>query len=120
MQHEPPGLQELLEMGVAAAFAAVGGFLGYALRNLEQGGRFTLAGAFAEVGGAAFVGVLTLLLCKALNLDWVYTGLTVGVFSWLGANASIRLLERLVFKRLGLSGLKPLREQGETDGRAEG
>ncbi|ASD51913.1 holin [Pseudomonas phage PspYZU01] len=107
-------------MGVAAGFAAVGGFLGYALRNLEQGGRFTLAGAAAEVGGAAFVGVLTLLLCKALNLDWIYTGLVVGVFSWLGANASIRLLERLVFKRLGLSGVVPLREQGDSNDRAEG
>lgn len=104
MQQEPNGLQ-ILEIIIYAAFAGIAGLLGHTLRTLESGGQLTMFRSFAEMAGAALVGVLTLMACKALALDTMWTGVTVGVMAWLGANASIRVLEKMVYQRLGI---KPL------------
>lgn len=104
MQQEPNGLQ-ILEIIIYAAFAGVAGLLGHTLRTLESGGRLTMFRSMAEMAGAALVGVLTLMACKAMDLDTMWTGVTVGVMAWLGANASIRVLEKMVYQRLGI---KPL------------
>lgn len=86
-----------------ALFAAGGGTVGHILRTMDGDKPIRWRVAFAQGVGAGFVGVLVLLACQALNLSEQWTGLTVGVCGWMGANATIVILEKLVFKKLGLS-----------------
>lgn len=87
-----------------ALFAALGGSIGYILRTLDSGQPLSWVKVMAQGVGAGFVGVLVLLACQALSLGEQWTGLTVGVCGWMGANATIVILEKVVFKRLGVTG----------------
>jgi hypothetical protein len=95
-----------------AIFAAFGGSIGHVLRTLDSGQPIRWGKAIAQGVGAGFVGVLVLLACQALGLSEQWTGLTVGVCGWMGASATIVILEKLVFKRLGIGeSNKPTAEQ---------
>lgn len=85
-----------------ASFASIGGILGHVLRELDKGGKIAYARAAVDGIAAGFIGLLFLLLCDAMNLSLEWTGVIVGVSGWLGANASIRLLEAVVYKKLGV------------------
>lgn len=85
-----------------ACFAAFGGLMGHVMRNFDSGESLYWGKALAEGIAAGFVGVLVLLMCQATELSEQWTGVIVGVSGWLGANASIRMLEQVVFKRLGI------------------
>lgn len=93
--------------------AALGGLLGYVMREHDKGNPLNVWRALAEAAGSGFVGFLVMLLCFALGFDPLWSGFIVGVFGWLGANVSIRLLERVVYDKLGIK----LREN--TDQRVE-
>lgn len=84
-----------------AAFASVGGALGYIMRTLDQGLRVSRWRVVVETTAAGFVGVLVMLICQATNLSPQWTGVTVGVCGWLGATSSIRMLERVVSRKIG-------------------
>lgn len=43
-----------------------------------------------------------MLCCKALNIDILWSGVIVGVFGWLGAEASIVMLAGLLRRKLGI------------------
>lgn len=86
-----------------AAFAFMAGGLGYVARSIEEGLKISGWRMVFEACCAAFVGILFALLCSALNLSQQWTGIIVGVAGWMGATASIRILEKIVFKKLGLS-----------------
>lgn len=90
-----------------ATFAGGGGFIGHILRTLDSGNPVRWGKAVAQGVGAGFVGVLVLLACQALNLSEQWTGLTVGVCGWMGASATIVILEKLVFKKLGVNSNNP-------------
>lgn len=85
-----------------ALLAAFGGLLGYIMREHDKGNKLIVWRAVTEALSSGFVGFLVMLLCQAMDVDARYSGFIVGVFGWLGASASIRLLERLVRQRLGL------------------
>lgn len=95
------------------ALAAVGGLLGYVMRENDKGNPLKAWRAFTEALSSGFAGFLVLLLCQAMGLNPLWTGFTVGIFGWLGANVTIRLLERIVYEKLGIK----LREN--TDKRVE-
>ncbi len=84
-----------------AAFASIGGMLGHLMRTFDKRpiswGKCILEGI-----AAGFVGLLMLLVCDAMGLGEQWTGVIVGVSGWLGANATIRMIESLVRKRLGI------------------
>lgn len=86
--------------------AMFGGGMGYVMRTLERKEVVNKWRILVEGCAAAFVGVLVMLLCQQLNLSARWTGIAVGVFGWLGANATIQVLERILYARLGVSNAK--------------
>lgn len=82
--------------------AAMGGLLGYIMREHDKGNELNGWRAIAEAFSSGFVGFLVMLLCRAMGFDPLWSGFIVGIFGWLGANVSIRLLERMVYERLGI------------------
>ena len=86
-----------------AALATFGGFLGHVMRALDKSDQISYGRACFEGLAAGFVGLLVMLMCSATNMSDQWTGVVVGVSGWLGANASIRMLEKLVFKKLGIN-----------------
>lgn len=93
--------------------AAIGGLLGYIMREHDKGNPLNGWRALTEAMGSAFVGFIVMLLCRAMELDPLWSGPIIGIFGWLGARASIRLLERIVYERLGI------KLQANTDKRVE-
>jgi hypothetical protein len=108
MQVMPPdqslSLLQALRGACYAAFAFVAGGLGYILRNLDAGTNISYVRAFIEALSSALVGLLTMWICESLGLSQQWTAVSVGVAGWLGANASIQVLQRLVWNKLGLYG----------------
>lgn len=86
-----------------AVLAAFGGSLGHVMRALDKPTPISYGHACVEGLAAGFVGLLVMLMCNATNMSDQWTGVVVGVSGWLGANASIRMLEKLVFKKLGIN-----------------
>jgi len=84
------------------AFSSIGGIFGHLMRTFEKKESVHWGRACIEGLSAGFVGLLVLLMCQATGLSEQWTGVIVGVSGWLGASATIRLLERMVRKRLGV------------------
>ena len=91
-----------LKPALYAAFAALGGVLGHIMRAYDKNERIVVIRASIEGVAAGFVGLMVMLACQALTLNEQWTGVCVGVCGWLGATATIRLLESVVYKKLGL------------------
>jgi len=102
MELPPPhGQFSVWQMLLYPVFAAFGGLLGYVLRAMDAGAAVSVWRAVVEALSAGFVGVLVMLICEATHLNAQWTGVMVGVCGWLGATASIRMLERIVRGKLG-------------------
>lgn len=86
-----------------AAFATFGGFMGHVMRTFDTREKINWGRAAIEGIAAGFVGLLVLFVCQATELSEQWTGVIVGVSGWLGANASIRMLEQILFKKLGIT-----------------
>lgn len=87
-----------------ATFAAFGGFLGHALRTINKNQKIHWGRAALEGIAAGFVGIIVMMTCHAASVPEGWTGVIVGVCGWLGASATIQMLETLVRKRLGIDG----------------
>jgi hypothetical protein len=87
-----------------AAFASFGGVMGHLLRTIDKSEKINWGRAALEGCSAGFVGLLVLFACQAMNLSEHWTGVIVGVGGWLGASTTIKMLESLVRKRLGIEG----------------
>lgn len=102
-----------------AILATFAGSLGYIMRTIDKDRPISYGRAIIEGFAAGFVGLLVMLMCNAITMSDQWTGVIVGVSGWLGANASIRMLEKQVFKRLGIptgdTGLAPLAPTPEED-----
>ena len=109
---EPPQDTWLQAIGYAV-LAGTGGFLGYLMRMADGGSEVTVARAILETFAAGFVGLLVLFMCQAFGTPATLTGVIVGISGWLGASASIQLLQVLVYKKMGLN--KPGRKPDHCD-----
>lgn len=83
-------------------FAAFGGAMGHLMRTIDRNQPVNWGRAALETGSAGFVGLLVLFTCQAMHMNEQWTGVIVGVSGWLGANATIRMLETIVRKKLGI------------------
>src|SRR5690606_3855986 len=95
-------LSDWLSLLGHALLAAVGGLLGYVMREHDRGHRLQMWRAVTEALSSGFVGLLVMLLCRAMEIDPLWSGFVAGLFGWLGANASIRMLERIAYEKFGL------------------
>lgn len=95
-------LSEWLTSAGYTVLAAVGGLLGYVMREHDKGNPLSGWRALTEALSSGFVGFLVMLLCRAMGFDPLWSGFVVGIFGWLGASVSIRLLERVVYEKLGV------------------
>lgn len=86
-----------------AALASFGGLMGALLRAQHDDKLFSWKKILIEAVAAGFVGVLVMFACNELNLSEKWTGVIVGVCGWLGANASIVMLEKLVYSKMGIT-----------------
>lgn len=90
-----------VKLGAYVLLAVIGGVLGYLMRALENGHKPSLMRSVLEGTAAGFTGLLLLLLCQVSGIGPEMTGVIVGIGGWLGASATIRKIEPLVFKPLG-------------------
>lgn len=85
-----------------AALAAFGGLMGSILRSQHANTPISGKRILVETLASGFVGLLTMLICNEMGLSQGWTGVIVGVFGWLGANSTILVLEKLIYKKIGI------------------
>lgn len=107
MQWSDPEFRKGLEAALFSALSGFGGALGYVYRQVQDDKKPNPWRAVIEGSAAAFVGFPVFLLCDYLNFGMQWTGITVSVFGWLGAAATIHVLEKVVFKKLGVGEREP-------------
>lgn len=92
-----------LEIAIFVCFAAMGGALGHTMREVGKGSRPTFGRVILEALAAGFLGIIMLLLCKALAADWIWSGVIVGVFSWLGVDKTTAAILKAVKYKIRVS-----------------
>lgn len=56
-----------------------------------------------SIFAALFMLIILRTICTVLGLSYEWTLIIVGLFSWLGTDVTVAVLERIVYKKLGLS-----------------
>lgn len=102
MHWNDPDVRKWLEMLAFSSLSGIGGTLGFIYREISSDKRPNPWRALVEGSASAFVGVIVFLTCDAMNFGLQWTGVIVGVFGWLGAAATMHVLEKVVFKKLGV------------------
>ncbi len=92
----------IMETVIMASFGAIGGMLSYLMRTLNKDQKPEVSKFIVEGLSSGFVGLLAMLMCKAMSVDPLWSGVIVGVFGWVGAEASIAILSRVIRQRLGV------------------
>ena len=92
----------IIELLQFAGLSAMGGLLGYLMRQATRKQPIELSRATLEAVASGFVGVITMFLCHAIGLPWYWSGAVVGVLGWLGAEASIVVIARAIRGKIGL------------------
>lgn len=87
--------------------ASIAGLLGHLMRVIDRGGKIKWLVAGLEGCSSGFVGFLAMLMCKAMDLSYEWTGIVVGLLGWLGAAASVKIVEKVVRDRLGVDDKNP-------------
>ncbi|HHW4679764.1 MAG TPA: phage holin family protein [Xylella sp.] len=86
-----------------AGLAMVAGTLGYLMRTLDNGEKPTWTRVLIEAGAAGLVGLCAMWVCESLEMSQKLTAVTVGVFGWLGASASLEFIQGFVLPKVGAS-----------------
>lgn len=107
MDWNDPDARKVIESLAFSMLSGIGGALGYVYREIQSDKRPNPWRALVEGSAAAFVGIPVFLFCDSMNFGLHWTAITVSVFGWLGAAATIYVLEKLVFKKLGVGEREP-------------
>jgi hypothetical protein len=102
MSIRDPELLFLLRAAVFTVFAGVGGLLAYLLRCLNSGEKAHFGRAMIEMLSSGFFGAVMILACMSFKVDIYLAGALAGVFGWLGAEASMLFIKKLINKRFGI------------------
>lgn len=92
--------------------ASIGGVIGFAMRG--KGPKSIKSYAFAGFS-AAFVGYITLKVCRTYGVGEDMIGAISGLAGWLGAENALTLIQKYTLEKLGLEGPKK-KEDGDADG----
>lgn len=88
--------------------AVIAGCLGHLMRTFEKEGEtFSWLVVLVKTLSAGLTGFMMFLLCVAFNFSDIWTGIIVGVFGWLGADATIQVLKGFVYSMLKVDKEKP-------------
>lgn len=96
-----------LSDGVKAALLILVSILGAGLGHISRQwglektlrwSRFVFA-----IFAALFMLILLRTICVILGLSFEWTVIIVGLFSWLGTDVTVAVLERIVYRKLGLT-----------------
>jgi hypothetical protein len=96
--------QELIAM---VALAMIAGALASLSRAVDAGKKIKFPVVFLEACTSGFVGFLSALMCKSAHLDLEISGVIVGLTGWLGAAASVKIIEKIARRRLGIADENP-------------
>ena len=92
----------IIEILQLAGFSAMGGLLGYLMRQATREQPIKLSRAALEAVASGFIGIIAMFLCHAIGLPWYWSGIVVGILGWLGAEASIVVVARAIRGKIGL------------------
>jgi len=94
--------REAVQNLALALLAGFAGLLGYTMRTLDAKSRPSVLRGVVEAMSSAMIGFIVIMICRAFNLEFYWTGAMCGFMGWMGAPASIRMLEKLVRNKLGV------------------
>lgn len=102
IQPPDPSWLWLVRTSIYAAFSSFAGALGFILRSMEAGRPVSFTRVVVEALAAGLVGLIVMWICQAYHMSQEWTAVTVAISGWLGADASIQVLQRLVWRKLGI------------------
>jgi hypothetical protein len=97
---------EFLKSWIYIVIAATGGVLGHLMRRFGTGQKISIGETILQGVGAAFSGYLVLLGCRSLAVPSDVSGVVIGLCGWLGADATLMLLQSYIYKKLNIGKLE--------------
>lgn len=96
-------MDEFIRSWVYIMIAAIGGALGHMMRRLGSQQPIKVGETLLQAVGAAFAGYLVLLGCRSLDIPPDVSGLIIGLCGWLGADATLMLLQDYIYKKIKIN-----------------
>jgi hypothetical protein len=84
-------------------FSATAGALGYMMRTMDSGQKIGKIRLLIEFLSSGMVGLFAMWICRIKGVSFEITAISVGVSGWLGASASIQVIQRFVWRNLKLN-----------------
>ncbi|MDI2145902.1 phage holin family protein [Pseudomonas sp. ITA] len=93
-------MEDFIRSWTYIAIAATGGVLGHMMRKLGSKQPIRIGETVLQGVGAAFAGYLVLLVCRSLDVPPDTSGVIIGLCGWLGADATLMLLQDYIYKKI--------------------
>ena len=93
-------LSDFMKSWAYVLIAAVGGVLGHMMRKLGAQQPIHIGETALQGVGAAFAGYLVLLGCRSAGIPPEVSGVIIGLCGWLGADATLMLLQSYIYRKL--------------------
>lgn len=92
----------MTQVVLGGLFAMFCGFAGYLNRQITGKQKIRLIEALIRSLGSGVAGMLVMMLCIALQVEIAWVGFIVGTAGWMGADATMILLEKIVHRKMNL------------------